>query len=113
MTREDRRNHRKLILQALESETGSSGGDAAEPRVTSYIQDPLNASTEDFAFVGALTLRRFFIDPDKPNTSERRSLWQEILTRFAVGSAKDPGGWDGSTIVSQLQITVEQALKIP
>ncbi len=110
MTRDDRRNHRKLVLQALQSETGSFGGDAAQPRVRAFIQDPVGAPTTEFAYVGALTLRRFYIDPTKPNTSERRSLWQELLTRFDQGSASDPGSWDGDANVSQLQAIVEESL---
>ena len=110
MTREERRTNRKLVLQALKSETGSSGGDAAAARVAAYIADPINADATEFAFVGALTLKRFFIDPSKPDTSERRSLWQELMNRISPGGASDPGGWDGKTNVSQLQAIVEEAL---
>jgi hypothetical protein len=108
-TREERRVNRKLVLQALRSETGSSGGDAAADRVKAFISDPVGAKTEEFAFVGALILTRFFIDPSKPNASERRSLWQELMNRFGA-SASDPGGWGGDTNVSQLQAIVEGEL---
>lgn len=112
MTRDERRINRKRVLQALQSETGSSGGDVAEQRVKDFIEDPVDAPTEEFAYVGALTLRRFYIDPTKPNTSERRSLWQELLKRFDNGSAMDPGGWASDTNVAQLQAIVEQALAL-
>jgi hypothetical protein len=109
MTREQRRNNRKLVLQALRSETGSFGGSAAEQRVKDFIADPQEAPTEVFSFAGALILTRFFVDPEKPNASERRSLWQELMRRFE-GSASDPGGWDGETNVGQLQAIVEGEL---
>ena len=110
MTREERRTNRKVVLQALNSETGSSGGDAAAERVDAFIADPINADVTEFAFVGALTLKRFFIDPDKPDTAERRSLWQELLNRLGQGSATDPDGWGSNTNVAQLQAIVEEAL---
>jgi len=112
MSREDRRKHRACILEALQSETGSSGGDAAAKRVKAYIADPVNAAPEEFSFCGALILTRFYVDPQKPNTAEKRSLWKEMLTRIDKGSASDPGGWDGETSVSQLQLIVEQALEL-
>ena len=110
MTREDRRTNRKRILQALQSETGSLGGSAAEERVEEFIANPIESSPADFMFVGALTLKRFFIDSTKPNASERRSLWQEMLTRLGQGRANDPGKWGGGTNVSQLQAIIEEAL---
>ena len=60
------------------------------------------------AYVGALTLQRFYIDPAKPNAVERRSLWKNIGDRLGK-DAKDPGGWDGETNVSQLQAIAEEA----
>jgi hypothetical protein len=112
MSREDRRKNRAHILEALQSETGSSGGDAAAKRVKAYIADPIGAPPEEFSFCGALILTRFYVDPQKPNTSEKRSLWKEMLTRIDQGSAADPGGWNGESSVSQLQLIVEQALGI-
>lgn len=111
MTKDDRRNNRRDILEALNSETGSFGGDAAAPRVRAYIADPVGASTVEFAFVGALTLQRFYIDPQKPNASERRGLWQAMLAELNQGSAKDPGGWGTDTSVLLLQAIVEGALE--
>jgi hypothetical protein len=110
MTKDQRRKNRKDVLKALNSETGGFGGDTAEPRVRAYIADPVGASTVEFAFIGALTLRRFYIDPEKPNVSERRSLWQATLSQLNQGSAKDPGGWGSDTNVSQLQAIVEEAI---
>jgi hypothetical protein len=112
VTKEQRRNDRMFVLQALHSETGAFGGDTAEPRVKAYIAAPIDASTTEFAFVGALALRRFFIDPTKPNAAERRSLWQAMLDELNQGTAADPGGWDGTTLVSQLQAIVEGALNV-
>jgi hypothetical protein len=110
MTREDRRRNRASVLKALKSETGSSGGDAAAKRVAAYFKDPLKASTADFAFVGTLNLTRFYIDPQKPNATERRSLWQAMIAEFDQGTGADPGNWSGVTTVSQLQGIVEEAL---
>lgn len=112
MAKDDRRNNRRDILEALNSETGSFGGDTAAPRVQAYIADPVGASTIEFAFVGALTLQRFYIDPQKPNASERRSLWQAMLAELNQGSAKDPGGWGSDTNVSLLQAIVEGELAV-
>lgn len=107
-TREERRKNRKHVLDALHDETGSSGGDAAAERVDRYRADPQGASTEEFSFVGALTLTRFYIDPAKPNNSERRGLWRSIMNRMGKEAA-DPGGWNGSTSVSRLQAIAEEA----
>ncbi len=110
MTKDERRRHRRHVLVALNKETGSLGGGSADERVKAYNRNPEGATTVEFAFVGALSLTRFFVDPSKPNQSERRSLWQAILDEFATDSVKDPGGWNGSTNVSQLQAIVEQAI---
>lgn len=107
--RDQRRRMRATILSALKDETGSAGGAPAAARVNAYIKKPLDASTEDFAFVGALTLTRFFIDPSKPDASERRGLWQNIMSRIE-SDQKDAGGWGGSTNVAQLQAIVEEAV---
>jgi hypothetical protein len=109
-SRDQRRINRKHVLDALKSETGSSGGSASD-RVNAYRDGPLAASTGDFTFVGSLVLTRFYIDPEKPNGAERRSLWQNMTER--IGKAKDPGGWDGNTSVAQLQAIVEGAQSTP
>lgn len=108
MTRDERRINRKHVLDALKSETGVDDGSTAAPRIVAFRKDPVGASTEEFAFCGALTLQRWYIDPSKPNQSERRSLWQEIMGRLGK-SAPMPGGWDGDTNVSQLQAIAEEA----
>ena len=103
-----RRMNRKHVLEALHAETGSWGGDVAEDRVRAYCDAPTEATREEFAYVGALTLRRFYVDPAKPNTGERASLWKSISQRLNK-QAKDPGGWDSETNVSQLQAIAEEA----
>ena len=103
-----RRQKRKDVLKALHDETGSWGGDAAQDRVKTFCDDPIGASRGEFAYVGALTLRRFYLDPSKPNVSERRSLWKNICGRMHT-EAEDPGDWDGDTNVSQLQAIAEGA----
>lgn len=107
--RDTRRLNRKHVLDGLVEETGSFGGDPAAARVKAYRSDPLGASTEDFGYVGGLTLRRFYVDDSKPNGVERRSLWQNLTQRMEKPAAKDPGGWDGSTQVKALQAIVEEA----
>ena len=109
LTREDRRRNRKHVLDALVQETGSSGGGAAAPRVNAYREDPIGAPTAEFAYVGALALRRFYIDESKPNAVERRSLWKSLTDRMQKPGVADPGGWDGTTLVMKLQAIAEQA----
>jgi len=108
-TRDERRENRARVLRALKSETGSMGGDAAKARVKAYLQDPVGAPTKEFAFVGALTLTRFYVAQGKPDLSERKSLWQSLRAEFAKPTAVDPGGWSGDTNVSQLQAIIEEA----
>jgi len=109
LTKRERRVNRKHVLDALKAETGSLGGDAAAARVQAYVKDPVGANTVEFAYVGGLVLQRFYIDPEKPNSSERRSLWQNLVARLGKPEAVDPGGWDGTTTVGMLQAMVEEA----
>lgn len=109
LSRDDRRINRRHVLLALESETGSQGGDVAAPRVRAYCADPRNAPTTEFGYVGALALKRFYIDESKPNGAERQGLWQEITTRMGKPGATNPGGWDGTTLVLTLQAIAEEA----
>lgn len=109
LTRSERRINRKILLEALQQETGSSGGSVAAPRVKAYCSKPVDASPEEFGFVGGLTLRRFYIDPTKPNNAERQSLWFEITKRLGKLGVVNPGGWDGSTDVKKLQAIAEEA----
>lgn len=109
LTREERRRNRKHVLDALKEETGSSGGTTAAPRVDAYRADPVGASTEEFGFVGGLRLQRFYIDPTKPNQSERRSLWTNIVERMGKPGTANPGGFDGDTDVKKLQAIAEEA----
>jgi hypothetical protein len=103
-----RRVNRKHVLEALHDETGGWGGDAAKDRVKDYCEDPESAERTEFAYVGALTLQRFYIDPAKPNSAERSFLWKNIMDRLEK-EARDPGGWDKDTNVSQLQAIAEEA----
>ncbi len=109
LSREQRRVHRKHVLDALKRETGSSGGEAAKARVDAYRADPIGASTTEFGFVGGLTLRRFYVDAEKPNATERASLWQELMKRMDRVGTADPGGWDGTSDVKMLQAIAEEA----
>ncbi len=103
-----RRVNRKHVLEALHDETGGRGGDTAEDRVTEYCEDPESAERTEFAFAGALTLQRFYIDPAKPTSAQRSSLWTNIMQRLEK-EASNPGGWDKDTNVSQLQAIAEEA----
>lgn len=107
--RDIRRENRARVLRALKTETGSLGGGAAKERVKAYLRDPVGASTKDFAYVGALTLDRFYVAAGKPNANERKSLWQSLRAEFEKSAALDPGGWSSDTNVSQLQSIVEEA----
>ena len=79
-TKATRRINRKHVLEALHAETGSWGGDVAKDRVKEFCADPANAPREEFAYVGALTLRRFYLDPAKPSGLERRGLWRSMTS---------------------------------
>jgi hypothetical protein len=108
LTKEQRRINRKLVLIALKEETGSSGGDVAAHRFNAYVADPINANIEDFTYLGALKLSRFYIDPEKPNGAERASLWIKLNEKFGKDAA-DPSGWDGNSEVGELQDIIEEA----
>lgn len=108
LKREERRRNRKTVLDALRSETGSAGGDVAGPRVRGFCDDPQAAATTEFAYVGALKLVRFYVDPALPSAGQRRTLWAVIRKGMnrPVGTA--PGGWDGNSDVSTLQQFAEE-----
>lgn len=109
MGKAERRVNRRHVLEALNRETGSWGGDKAEARVRAYCADPLGASTTEFGYVGGLRLVRFYIDDSKPNNSERASLWLEASKRMERLGIKDPGGWDGKSDAKKLQAILEEA----
>ena len=108
LTREDRRRNRKIVLDALLSETGSSGGDAAGPRVRAYCAEPQTASTTEFAYVGALRLVRFYVDPARPDTGQKRAFWSLVRKAMGLAVGTAPGGWDGSIDVSTFQQLAEE-----
>lgn len=107
-TREDRRRNRKVVLEALKAETGSSGGDAAGPRVRAYCDDPENAPAREFAYVGALVLQRFYLAPDQPGSTQKAGLWKRIRNGLGLPLGAVPGGWDGGTDVATLQQLAEE-----
>lgn len=108
LTRSERRENRRLVLMALLDETGSHGGGAAEARVKAYCKAPQTAGTTEFGYVGGLRLRRFYVDPAKPNASERQGLWAAVRQRMGKSTAPVPGGWDGATDVMTLQQLAEE-----
>ena len=109
LTRDQRRENRKHVLDALKEETGSSGGSAAAARVNAYCNNPIGSSTTEFGYVGGLRLSRFYIDPTKPGNNERRSLWMNIVQRMYKPDALDSGGWDSTSDVKKLQAILEEA----
>lgn len=52
LSKSQRRMNRKYVLDALKSETRSSGGDASAARVDAHRADPNGADTVEFACVG-------------------------------------------------------------
>jgi hypothetical protein len=98
----------KHVLEALHAETGGMGGDVAAARVQAYCNDPINATATEFAFVGSLILRRWYIDPAKPNAAERASLWQEVRTRMQRSLSPVPSGWGGDSEVFLVQAMAEE-----
>ena len=107
-TLQQRRANRAIVLEALFSETGSSGGDAAADRVIAYRNDPQGAASKDHVFVGALRLVRFYIDPTKPNNNERRGLWQAIRTRMNKSTSPVPSSIDADSSVAMVQLLAEE-----
>lgn len=105
---QQRRANRAIVLEALLSETGSSGGDAAAGRVNAYRSDPQGAASKDHVFVGALRLVRFYVDPTKPNMNERRGLWQAIRTRMNKSTSPVPSSIDSSSSVAMVQLLAEE-----
>jgi hypothetical protein len=108
--KETRRVDRGRVLVVLARVTGSFGDEAAAPRVRAYIKDPVHASNEDFGYVGALQLRRFYAWADKPEKADRLILWTALMFEFAQPGLADPGHWGASTTVSQLQRLVDEAI---
>lgn len=103
-----RRLNRKHVLDALNRETGSNGGDHAAPRVIAYRDDPEGAGREHFTFVGALPLVNWYVDPARPTAAEARSLWHEVRKRMAKPVGTPPAGIDSTTSVVGLQTLAEQ-----
>ena len=106
--RDQARINCKHVLEALHAETGGMGGSVAAARVQAYCDDPINATATEFAFVGSLILRRWYIDPEKPNTAERGSLWQEVRKRMQRPLSPVPSGWNGNADVFLVQAMAEQ-----
>jgi hypothetical protein len=105
----ERRWNRKLVLDALNAETGVDGGSPQQRGiVAAYRQSPGTASTEDFAFVGALALKNWYVDPSKPGKTERASLWITLMDLMSK-SGDNPDDWGPEDSVSQLQSTAEVA----
>ena len=108
--RDQRRINRAEILSALHEETGSFGGASADERVPAFIDDPIGSNTREFGYVGGLAIQRFYVDPSKPNATERRNLWSNIKGRID-GAGPNPDGWDGSSRVLTLQAIVEGTIE--
>ena len=106
----ERRWNRKLVLDALQKETGVDGGSSEQrARIVAFRNDPGGASLDDFVFVGALALKNWYVDPDKPGASERPSLWITLTGLMGKPGAANPDNWGPTTSVSQLQTIVEIA----
>jgi hypothetical protein len=108
LTLEQRRLNRKVVLDALKRETGSSGGDAAAARVDAYRADPVNAPSDEYIYVGALRLTRFYVDPSKPNGAERQGLWTSIRSPMGKSVTPVPRDIDGTMTVRTLQLLAEE-----
>jgi hypothetical protein len=106
-----RRENRARVIRALQTCTGNFGDDLAAPRVQAYSKDPVGSDPEEFAFVGALPLRRFYAFADKPDKNDRPVLWNRLLIEFELLGGKDPGKWGPDTSVSKLQRIAEQAVE--
>jgi len=104
-----RRVNRGLVLAALVAETGSHGGPPAAARVDAFIINPEGATSEHFAFVGALPLSRFYVAPGKPSQAERESLWQRLAGMFDLPAGTDCPALSSDTTVGLLQAMIEEA----
>lgn len=107
-TLKQRRLNRKIVLDALKQETGSSGGDVAAPRVDAYCADPVAADSAEYVYVGALRLSRFYVDPSKPNAAERQGLWHSVRTPMGKSVTPVPAAIDGAMPVRTLQLLAEE-----
>lgn len=110
-TRQERRENRRRICDALNAETGQDGDGGATARVRAYRKDPQGAPPAEFAYVGGLALERWYtVGSGQPDEKRRASLWQETMKRMGKPATPDPGGWDGKADVSRYQIVVEGAI---
>lgn len=108
LTPEERRRNRKIVLDALKRETGSSGGDSAAARVDAFRADPIGAPSEEYIYVGTLRLTRFYVDSTKPNNAERQGLWQSIRGPMGKSVSPVPRDIDGTMPVRTLQLLAEE-----
>lgn len=104
---ETRRKSRKHTLEALHDETGSRGGTLAAPRVIAYCADPLGAPPREYAYVGGLALRRFYVDPSKPNGAERQGLWTNLRNRLGQPVGTAPAAINSTSVVADVQAMAE------
>ena len=100
----------KIILDSLHALTGSDGGSPAESIVRHYRTDPIGTDTAEFAFCTGLTLKRWYIDPAKPNQSEERALWTEIWNRLGVAVPAGPDDLESTTMIASIRDQVADNL---
>jgi len=109
LTRAERRNNRGLVLAALVQETGSRGGKPAQDAVNAVIGNPEGVSKEQWSFVGALPLSRFYVSPGRPTRPEQESLWQRLRAAFDVPATADCPPMRPDLTVGLLQAMIEEA----
>lgn len=104
-----RRMNCKHVLDALNDETHSNGGDAAAADVIRFRNDPGGADGQTFGRVSSLPLIRWYIDPTKPDANQRDRLWTNVTRRIGRPGVANPGGFGAQTPVVTLQEIAEEA----
>ena len=79
----------------------------AAPRVIAYCADPVGAPAREYAYVGGLALRRFYVDPGKPNGAERQGLWTNLRNRLSQTVGAAPAAISSTSVVADVQAMAE------
>jgi hypothetical protein len=104
------RVNRKLVVEAVSGLTGSWRDGHFASSVQAFCEDPINATRDQLAYVGALRLWFFYASPDQPDPERRQSLWRAVVDRLGHPRVPDPGGWDGLSDITRFHAIAEWAI---
>ena len=98
-----------LVLDALNDETGTNGGTAAEDRVKLFRDKRGDVDASTFGFVSSLPIRHWYASAfDRPNDEERKSLWFAVRDLMHRPQVPNPGGWDGASPTDDLRLIAQR-----